>query len=174
MMGMHVNRHEAVRPDGRRWSILHAFMLAAGLIVASVATAIGSTAAFAYFTAGGTGSGAATTGTPTNVTISTGSVVGAGSLSPGGTGDLVITATNSNSYPVNITAMTIGSVTGCITPAVSVTTPSSGIFPFTIPANTSSPTRFVIPGALTMGTGASNDCQGQTLSVSFSSVSVQR
>ncbi len=45
-------------------------------------------------------------------------------LQPGGTGDLVITATNPNPYAVQVTALTIGTVTGCTTPAVSLVTPS--------------------------------------------------
>jgi NAD/NADP transhydrogenase alpha subunit len=136
------------------------------LLGATVALVVGLSggAAFAYFTSSGSGSGTATVaGAPSPVTIAT-NATPASPLQPGGTGDLVITATNPNPYAVQITALTIGAVTGCTTPAVSLVTPSSSYLPLTIPANASSQ-RLVIAGSLTMGLGASNDCQVTSLTI---------
>jgi hypothetical protein len=123
---------------------------------------LGSGAAYAFIR-GGSGSGGGTakvSGAPSAVTIATNATAGA-LLQPGGTGDLVITATNPNSSAVKITALTLGTVTGCTTPALTF---NSGVLPVTIPANASN-LRIDISGALTMGTTASNDCQGATLTI---------
>ena len=142
----------------RRRSLL---LLAATL---ALVFALSGGAAFAYFTSSGSGSGTATVaGAPSPVTIAT-NATPATPLQPGGTGDLVITATNPNPYAVQVTALTIGTVTGCTTPAVSLVTPSGNYLPFTIPPNASSQ-RLVITGSLKMGVGASNDCQGASLTV---------
>lgn len=144
--------------------------LAAILIISA---GLGGGTAFAYFTGSGHGAGQATVASGDQaITIATNATAGA-SLLPGGTGDLIITATNPNNRPVQITALTIGSVTGCTTPAVTLTTPTSGYLPVTIAASASG-TRIDISGALTMGAGASNDCQGKTLTVNLSSVAVQQ
>lgn len=138
----------------------------APLVMMAVPTLIiglGAGTAYAYFTSNGSGSGSASTGTTQNVTITT-NVTPAGLLQPNGTGDLVITVTNPNNYPVQITALTLGTVTGCTTPDVSLVTPSTSYLPVTIPKNASS-LRLVISGALTMGVGASNDCQNASLTV---------
>jgi hypothetical protein len=158
----------------RRWAA-HAMRRRALLIVGAVAAltvGLGGGAAFAYFTSHGSGTGSATTGTAQNVTITT-NATPAGLLQPNGTGDLVITATNPNNYSVQITALTLGgTVTGCTTPAVSLVTPSTSYLPFTIPANANS-LQLVISGALTMGAGASNDCQNASLTVPLTAT-VQR
>jgi hypothetical protein len=131
---------------------------------AALVVGLSGTAAFAYFTSSGSGSGAATVaGAPNPVTIAT-NATPATPLQPGGTGDLVITATNPNPYAVQITSLTIGTVTGCTTPAVSLVTPSTSYLPFAIPASASNQ-RLVIAGSLKMGASASNDCQGASLTV---------
>ncbi len=139
--------------------------------VAALTVGLGGGAAFAYFTSHGSGTGSATTGTAQNVTITT-NATPAGLLQPNGTGDLVITATNPNNYSVQITSLTVGTVTGCTTPAVSLVTPSTSYLPFTIPANANAQ-RLVISGALTMGAGASSDCQNASLTVPLTAT-VQR
>lgn len=132
--------------------------------VTALVVGLGGGSAYAYFTSSGSGSGSATVaGAPNAVTIAT-NATSATPLQPGGTGDLVITATNPNNYPVQITAFSIGTVTGCTTPDVSLVSPSSDYLPFTIPKNASSE-RLVIVGSLTMGAGASNDCQGKSLTI---------
>ena len=136
------------------------------LLGAAVALLIGLSggAAFAYFTSSGSGSGTATAAGAANpVTIGTNATAGA-LLQPGGTGDLVITATNPDNVAVQITSVTLGTITGCTTPAITLTTPTSNYLPFTIPAHANNQ-RMVISGALTMGTGASNDCQGVSFTI---------
>lgn len=149
------------------------FALTGVVAILIISLGLGGGAAFAYLTGSGHGSGLATVATGDQaITIATNATAGA-SLLPGGTGDLIITATNPNNRPVQITALSIGSVMGCTTPAVTLTTPTSGYLPVTIAASASG-TRIDISGALTMGTGASNDCQGKTLTVNLSSVTVQQ
>jgi len=142
-------------------------------VMLMAALGFGASAAFAYFTgSGGQGSGYANVANGDQaVTIATSANAGA-SLLPGGTGDLIITATNPNSRPVQITAVSIGSVTGCTSPLVALTSPSTYL-PVTIPANANS-SRIDIPGALTMGAASSNDCQGKALTINLSSVTVQQ
>jgi hypothetical protein len=134
---------------------------------------VGASAAYGYFTSSGSGSAAGVTATGDQaVTIATNATPGT-LLYPGATGDLVITATNPNSVPVQITGLTLGTISGCTTPAITLTSPSSGYLPFTIPAHASSQ-RLVIAGALSMGTNASNDCQGVTFTIPLSTVTVHQ
>ncbi len=124
---------------------------------------IGAGSAYAYWKSTGLGTGQATTGTSQAVTIATNATAGT-LLQPGGTGDLVITATNPNAAPVQITAITLGAIGGCTTPAISLAAPSTSYLPFTIPANANNQ-RLVVAGALTMGTGASSGCQGVAFTI---------
>ena len=134
---------------------------------------LGSGAAYAYFRASGSSTSApASVGTEQAVTISTNATSGA-LLHPGGTGDLVITATNPNPGPVHITALALGTIAGCATPAISLTTPSTTYLPVTIPAHASG-LRIDIVGALSMDASASSDCQGVTFSIPLSSVTVHQ
>ena len=144
--------------------------LATALIVS---LGVGGGAAFAYFSAtGGYGSGHATIANGDQaITVATNATAGT-SLRPGGTGDLVITATNPNNRPVQITALTIGSVTGCTTPSVTLSSPTTYL-PVSIPANANS-SRIDIAGALAMGAASSNDCQGKSLTINLASVTVQQ
>jgi hypothetical protein len=140
---------------------------------AIAAVGLGGGAAFGYFTSTGTGSAQATVANgDQNVTIATNATAGA-SLLPGGTGDLVISATNPNPSPVQITALSISGVTGCSDPQVSLVSPSNSYLPVTIPAHASSQ-HIDIAGALQMTTSSSNDCQGKTLTVNLASVAVQQ
>lgn len=137
-----------------------------GIIALILAT--GGGAAYAYFTSSGHGSGQASVASgDQNITISTASVGNATALYPGGTGDLVATVTNPNGAAVTVTAMTIGSLT-CSTPAITLNQS------FTIPANLTTATVETFPGVLTMGTNASNDCQGKTLTLALSQVVVHQ
>jgi len=138
------------------------------VIVTSVLAAIVaiSGSAYAYWSATGSGTGTSVTGTSDTVTIATNATT-AGALQPGGTGDLVISATNPNSYSVQVTDLSVSGVGGCSTPAVTLVTPKTGYLPVTIPAHANAQ-RLVIAGALQMGSGASNDCQGATLTLDIS------
>jgi len=148
-------------------------LVAALGMVTALILAVGGGAAYAYLSGSGHGSGQATVANgDQNITIATNATAGS-SLLPGGTGSLVITATNPNASAVQITALNIGSVTGCGTPAVSLTSPSTSYLPVTIPAHASA-SRIDITGALTMGAAASNDCQGKTLTINLSSATVHQ
>jgi hypothetical protein len=122
---------------------------------------IGAGAAFAYWTTHGTGTGAGHTATlvaPTSVTATA-----ASKLVPGGSADLSVTLTNSNSYSINIVGIsqaagTIGVTPSCTTPAVSVPTQTLST-PVVVAAGTHTVT---IPSSLVMGVGSTNDCQNAT------------
>jgi hypothetical protein len=146
------------RPLGR----LATFVVAAAVLLA---LGFGADRAFAFFTSGGSGTGHASVATAQDVVISAGTATTP--LQPGGTGDLAITATNPNSFSVQIVGLSIsGSVTatGCTTPSVTLVSPQTSYLPVTIPANALA-TPIDISAALTMGLGASSDCQNKTLTV---------
>lgn len=133
------------------------------VIVLVLGSSVG--AAYAYWTSHGLGAGQVSTGTSKTVTIAANATAGT-LLQPGGTGDLVITATNNNSADVYITNITLGSVSaaGCTTPSITLTSPSTTYLPVTIPVHANA-LRITIAGALTMGTDATSDCQGKTFAI---------
>jgi hypothetical protein len=152
-------RHKAVRSrvSGRR----RAAVVAAGTAAAVLA---GGGAAFAYWTTTGTGAGAAAASTMTAPTIDAGTVTG--ELYPGATdGTLAVTASNPNPFPITVTLHPSTSATGCTTPAISFSGGS-----FTLAANASSVTKLV-SDSVSMGSSASNDCQGQALTVALTTTS---
>lgn len=133
------------------------------LTVAGLVAATGT--AYAVWSTTGTGTGQARATTFQAVTVTAGTA--SAQLYPGGTGDLVVVATNPNPFPVTVTISSIGTVAGCTTPAVTlVGTPS-----FTLTANQSAASKSMI-GALSMGTTSSNDCQGVSLSIPLNTSSV--
>lgn len=148
-------------------------ILVVPVAVVFMALGFGASEAYGYFTGGGSAAGSSAVAAGDQpITIQTNASPGT-LLYPGGTGDLVITATNPNSVPVQITALTLGTITGCTTPAIILTSPSTGYLPLTIPANASNQ-RLVLPGALSMGTSASSDCQGVAFTIPLSSVTVHQ
>jgi hypothetical protein len=117
--------------------------------VAGLLLGVGS--AVAYWTATGTGSGTAAASTFVAPTVAAGNA--SAQLYPGGTGDLVVTATNTNPFPVTVTVAqdTTKAVTGCTTPAVTFSGGS-----FTLPPSSGAVTR-TLAGAVSMGpTGMTN------------------
>lgn len=157
--------HKAPRKSltGRR----RAALVAGGTAVAVLA---GGTAAFAYWTTTGSGSGAAAARTMTAPTITAGTV--AGDLYPGLTangtstgGTLAVTASNPNPFAVTVTLNSSSSVTGCTTPGVSFLGGT-----FTLPANASNLTR-TVPNSVSMAPGSSDDCQGKSLTVALTTTS---
>ena len=138
---------------------------------AAVLLLVGTAAAFALWTTAGSGTGGASTGTMQPVTLSTGTVSGT-ALYPGLTADgtstggtLTVTASNPNPFPVTVTVTVASPATGCTTPSVSI--PSSVVASFPLPAHASEVTTS-LARVLSMGTDASNDCQGKTLTVPLS------
>ena len=90
--------------------------LAVGTAVTLGVVVLAATAAMAYFTAHGTGSGAAQSATASNLTItavSTPSPVN--HLYPGSNGDVVLQITNPNVFPVTITAVSLPSASSYAT-----------------------------------------------------------
>jgi hypothetical protein len=140
-------------------------------IAATLVTALGATALYAYWTSHGSGSGQSATATAAPITFS---VTGQSSTSlyPGSTGDVTVKITNPFSQPITITSLT-GTVTtskessGC-----------PGASNFTVAANpTGLPTTAIgaglsvtptLSGAVSMKGDASNSCQAATITVAYS------
>ena len=87
-------------------------------------------------------------------------------LYPGSTGgDLEVVATNTNPFPVTVTLASSTSATGCTTPAITF---AGGTL--TLEGNSGSVAR-TVPNSVSMGAGASNDCQGATITVALTTSS---
>jgi hypothetical protein len=141
--------------------------MAAGA-VAALTVGLAGGAAYAYFDGSGSGSGAATTGAPSAITVlaATGTVTN--KLAPGTIGDLRLTLNNPNSYAVTISGVAgNGVVTGsggigtCTTTGVSVPTQSG----LSVSVASGSSVGVVIAGAVTMGATSSTGCQGASFQV---------
>ena len=142
-----------------------------GLVVLSVtATMAISGVAFANWTLAGAGDGSATAGTVSNITGADLTVVG--SLYPGATLDATIEISNENRFPIRITDVEFsGSVSvsdgivGC-----DVTFNNQDNLELDVAAGSpEEPLVAVVTltGAVTMGPGAANACQGQTFTETF-------
>jgi len=138
----------------------------------AVVSGLGIGTAFAYYKPSGSGSGHASVAAGNGVVTLATNASPATKLQPGGTGDLVLTVSNGNAFSVQITALSLTSVTGCSTPSVTLVAPSTSYLPATIAANANA-ARLVIPGALQMGSDASSDCQNADLTLSLTAT-VQR
>jgi len=138
--------------------------LVAGGAVAGVL--LSATAAVAYWSVAGTGSGAAQSASMIAPTVSAGNASGT-ALYPGLTangtsqgGNLVVSVTNSNPFPVTVTLTQSGQPTECTTPAISLlTTPA-----LTVSVGASATTSKTFTNVVSMG-NSSNDCQGKNLTV---------
>ena len=140
----------------------------AGLTLA----ALGGTA-YAVWTSGGTGTGAATARTFQAVTVTAGTAP-AGQLYPGLSadgstvgGDLVVDASNPNPFPVTVTVTLNGAPAGCTTTGVTI----GVIAQFTLPANSGTVAR-TMSKVLSMSTASSDDCQGATIAVPLTTSAV--
>jgi hypothetical protein len=149
--------------------------LAVAALGAGVAVVAAAGTGYAYWSATATGTGSGTTASGRTaaqaLTTSTPTTTGA-ALRPEGTGDVVVTITNPNSFPVSVTAIALNAAgaKGCTTPALTAgSNPTYSVggtatsLPLGIAANGSK--TVVVNGAVTMGATASSDCQGTTLSV---------
>jgi hypothetical protein len=125
--------------------------------------------AWAYFTSSGSGSGHASTGTMSTVTLNASAGTPSTPLYPGGTGDVSLEVNNPNSYAVRLVSVT-GSGTishdashsACTTTGVTFTNQAG--LSTAIPA---SATNYPIhlSGAVAMGSSSSSGCQGATFSI---------
>jgi hypothetical protein len=134
------------------------------LLIAGTATARWST------TATGTGSAATSSGfsalTTTAVTASGALLYPGGAAAP-----LTLQISNPNGFPVKVTGLSLdgsrsisasGGIGTCANAALSVS--ASGWAGVTIPANGNSGT-ITVAGAVSMGAGADNGCQGATFTI---------
>jgi hypothetical protein len=125
-------------------------------------------AAWAYWRASGGGAGSASTGTSQPVTLSAGTA--SAQISPGGTADVVLTASNPNASSVRIESLSLDTSQGtggfavdaphatCGVASLSFTTQNNGGGGWDVPGNTTSP--LTLSGSLSMATNAANACQG--------------
>jgi hypothetical protein len=149
---------------GRRLAIL------AGGTVAGVL--LSGTAAVAYWSVTGTGSGSAASSTMVAPTVSAGTANGT-LLYPGLTadgssagGDLAVSVTNPNAFAVTVTLTQGGQPAECSTPAISLV--SSPALTVAVPAGATVDKTF--HHVVSMG-DSSNDCQGKTLTIPLTSSS---
>lgn len=134
--------------------------------------ALGSGAAFAYFSSGGSGTGAATTGSGAEITVANGTTTG---LYPGGKGSLTVTINN----PYKNTQLTITGITAGPDPITvtggdgTCTAANSGV---SLDTTDASPSQLTVAGGadptITFSNAVAMDattnhsgCQGATFSV---------
>lgn len=128
---------------------------------------LGTGTAVAYWTATGSGTGAASARTMVVPTVSAGTPATA-QLYPGSTGgDLTVQATNTNPFPVTVMLAPSTSASGCTAPAITFSGGS-----FDLPASSGTVSR-TIAGSVSMG-DSSNDCQGKVISVTLTTSSVSK
>lgn len=130
---------------------------------AANAVVLGGGIALAVWSTTGSGAGTAKAATLVAPTVTAGTAP-AGQLYPGLTangttagGDLVVTASNPNAFPITVT-VSGGTFGGCTTTGVSIGSTAS--FPLAASAAAATVTMSKV---LSMSTAASNDCQGATI-----------
>lgn len=140
--------------------------IAVTVAATTVGLLIGIGSAAAYWATTGTGTGAASARTMVAPGVTATGAAPSAQLYPGSTGgDLVVMASNTNPFPVTVTLAASTSASGCTTPAITFSGGS-----FTLPANSGSVSR-TVANSVSMGTGASNDCQGATITVALNTSS---
>jgi len=154
----------------RRLVLLAALLVLLGIPVGGVA--------WAFWSAGGAGAGSGTNGTLTALSLSPGSPTAG--LYPGGSTNVVLTATNSNPSAVRIGSLLLdtsqgtsgfavdGAHSGCSVTALSYTTQSNGGAGWSVPARvgiTNGTLAITLTNALAMSTSAASACQGATFTV---------
>jgi hypothetical protein len=142
------------------------------LLLAALTVLVAGVAA-AYWVTTGSGSAAATSGTPSALTL--GPATPTAQLYPGGQASVVLTVSNPNSGAVKVgsLALATGQGTGgfavdaghsaCGVASLSFATQTNGGAGWTVPGSGSLP--ITLTSALSMGASASNACQGATFTV---------
>jgi len=150
-----------------------------GIIGTTVVLLMSGGVAYASWTQGGSGVAAAKATTVTPLTVTSGAPAGVLYPKPSGgypstaIGAVYTTVANPNTYAVQVTAVTIGTIT--ITPLAGQTCAAGSVIastagpmtlttPLTIPAG-SSGTAVTVPGAIEMVPTATDGCQGASFSV---------
>jgi hypothetical protein len=135
-----------------------------------VALTLPAAAAAALWTVGGSGSGQGRAVTVQNLVVTPGTPTA--QLYPGGSGDVVYSVTNPNPFPVRVTGVSPGAVTGegaC--GASSFTTSTGTVAPVTIAADATATVTVV--GGVTMVVAATDACQGVVVTVAGTLVAAQ-
>jgi hypothetical protein len=141
--------------------------------LAVMAVIVGGGVAYANWTASGTGSGAAKAAGATALTVNVGTTTA--DLYPGFTqGDVFMSVSNPNPYPVNITSLTPGAITSssgtCAASNITVL-PATGLS-IPVAANATN-VAVTVPNIVTMITTAPDACQGVTFTVAVTLAGVQ-
>ncbi len=154
-----------------RWFGSRKAKLAAAFVIALIATG----GALAYYTAAGTGSGSASVGSPDPLTITAATPTN-GLLYPGASGEVDVTISNPNDFPVRVNSLILDSGgivvdsghPGCDTTALHYTTQNNGGAGWSVPARvgvTNGALSLELSSAVSMDAGAANECQGATFTV---------
>lgn len=151
---------------------LPGFRVATICVATSAGLVMVSGVAYAYWTSTGTGTGTSQASTFAGITVSAGTAPGAqlypGLVPDGSTvgGDLRVVTTNPNPFPVTAT-LTLTSASGCTTPAITLMSGTT----VSLAANSSAVAQ-TLSKVVGMGTAASDDCQGQALTLTLGTSSI--
>jgi hypothetical protein len=154
----------------RRLALLAALLVILGIPVGGVA--------WSFWTAGGSGAGSGANGTLTAISLSPGTPTA--TLFPGGSTNVVLTATNTNTAAVRIGSLALdpsqgtggfavdAGHSGCSVAALSYTTQTNGGSGWTVPKKVGAVNgtlAITLTNALSMSGTAANGCQGATFTV---------
>jgi hypothetical protein len=148
--------------------------------IAVVALLVVGSLAYAAWTVNGTGTGAASATSAVNLSLAPGSPSDA--LFPGASADVATTISNSNPFPVHVTAIALdsgqgsagfavdGGHSGCNINTLSFAAQTNGGSGWDIPANDSIDVD--ASDAIAMGAGANDSCQGAAFTVYLTATAV--
>ncbi len=143
------------------------------MIVGLVAALVVSAVAFAAWTSNGSGTGTATAGTASGVTLSNGTA--STLLVPNGSADVATVVANPNAYNVQVSSIALDTTqgtngfsvdaghSGCDLSSLSFTTQTNGGSGWTV--NASGNLNVDLTGAISMSNAANDSCQGATFTV---------
>ena len=138
--------------------------------IAVFAVGVSGGAAYASFTATGSGTGLGSTGSMASVTVA--AISGetpATALQPGSTGEVIVKVDNPNSYLVHLVsvvaagAISVSGGSGCTLANSGVTFTDQTGLSVAIPETTTQLVR--LPGAVAMSTASVSGCQGATFNI---------
>ena len=149
------------------------------MVIAIVAVMVGGAGvAYAYWSAGGVGSGVGVSGTTVPLILSSGTPTA--SLLPGGQTGVVVTMTNSNAASVKVSSLALDAAqgtggfgvdaghSGCTLATLSFATQTNGGAGWTVPGKVGAidgTLTVTMSNALSMSVSAVNACQGATFTV---------
>jgi hypothetical protein len=149
----------------KRWTIVSILLIGGSVIGVAIAA----------WTSGGSGSGQATAGSATSMTISAGTP--SSSLYPTASADVAASISNPNPYKVHVSSISLGTVSvdgghsGCNTSSVTVTSPQDNggagwdVSPKSGGVNGS--LNVDLANAISMSNAANDSCQGATFTVAL-------